>query len=1000
MGLTTTAAGARSFRAFCATVTVPETVQPNIFTTHVIQDEDNESFQPKDPIEVHALDTEEVVDAPGQLDETMTQGPTPTTVTQGQPQTTMVDLGPLTHVIPEDQEPTSMDPNDELLRWHYRLGHLSFDRIRQLARSGQLPKRLLTCKKPFCTACQYGKLMRRPWRVKGEDKKSTKVATRPGHIVSVDQLESNTPGFIAQLKGKLTQQRYNYATVFVDQFSGYSFVYLQRRLTSEETVQAKHVFERAAEQRGVKVVHYHADNGRFTDNAFIADCNAQRQSLSYCGVNAHFQNGIAERRIRDLQEQTRTSMLYAMNKWKRMILICLWPYAMRHANDVSNSTPRKGEENSPLEKFTGVPVRPKLRHFHGFGCPSYVLDNALQSGQGVPKWKQRARLGVYLGPSPSHARTVALILNPRTGHVSPQFHVKFDDFFETIGNNPTDMDTPEPTWKYLSGFVLKKDKAANQGSQGPLTNLLSPRRGATKVILDHEPSTIPDDSPLEQTGDDPVMAPPFNETGYDAAPPPPEDTLPPPTQATQQNAALATPMARQTQSGRTIRNTPRYEQSITQREQGLVAWEVLLDQDEQEQVPTAASQYQIQKALENPLAFAASDNPDILYWEQAMKAPDRAKFIEAVGTELDGYEKMGNYEPVPLSQVPKGTKLKNMVWSMRRKWRIKTQEVYKWKARLNVHGGQQEHGVHYWDTYAPVVTWQTVRFFLILSILLGWQSRQLDFVMAYPQAPAEMPLYMRLPQGYKRNGITRKTHALKLLRNVYGQKQAGRVWNKFMDQGMQEIGFKPSQFDPCLYYRGSVVFLVCIDDCIVFGPNERSIDKVVQDLRSCSRQFTVDDQGDVGDFLGIQVQKQDDGSILLTQPQLIDSIIKDLHLQASSNGKKTPSVTTSLLHKDTDGPEMTPDFHYRSVIGKLNFLEKSTRPDISISVHQCARFSENPRKSHADAVKRIGRYLLHTRDKGLIIHPNDLWQFDCWVDADFVGNWRKCDAHIDPMTSK
>ena len=221
-----------------------------------------------------------------------------------------------------------------------------------------------------------------------------------------------------------------------------------------------------------------------------------------------------------------------------------------------------------------------------------------------------------------------------------------------------------------------------------------------------------------------------------------------------------------------------------------------------------------------------------------------------------------------------------------------------------------------------------------------------------------------------------------------------------MDLGMREIGFKPSKFDPCLYYRGSVVFLVYIDDCIVFGPTNDSIDQVVTDLRASSRKFTVDDQGDVGDFLGIQVQKQEDGSILLTQPQLIDSILKDLHLQSNSHGKKTPSVTTSLLHKDINGPEMTPDFHYRSVIGKLNFLEKSTRPDISISVHQCARFSENPKKSHAEAVKRIGRYLLSTRDKGLIIRPTESWQFDCWVDADFVGNWRKSDAHIDPMTSK
>ena len=364
----------------------------------------------------------------------------------------------------------------------------------------------------------------------------------------------------------------------------------------------------------------------------------------------------------------------------------------------------------------------------------------------------------------------------------------------------------------------------------------------------------------------------------------------------------------------------------------------------------AATQYAIQKALENPIAFAASYNPDILYWDQSMKAHDWDKFIEVVGIELDAHERMGNYEPIPIDKVPKGTKLIDMVWSMQCKWRIKTQEVYKWKACLNVHGGQQEHGVHYWDTYAPVVTWQMVRFFLILFILLGWHSRQLDFVLAYPQAPAEMPLYMWLPQSYKRNGMIRKTHALKLICNVYGQKQAGRVWNKYMDQGMHEIGFMPSKFDPCLYYRGSVIFLVYIDDCIVFGPDDQSVNRVVTNLRTCSQCFTIHDQTDIGDFLGVQVQKQDDGFIKLTPPQLIESIIKDLHLQSGSNPKKMPVVTTNLLHKDSDSPDMNLDFHNCSMIGKLNFLGKSTHPDISISMHQCARFSESPKCSHARMV--------------------------------------------------
>ena len=466
VGLTTTAPGARDFRSFCATLTMPETRQMNIFATHVIPDEEeDESFQPQDPIE-----------PPTQQDDGTEKNKTAEDIMTELPKTSIINMGPVPHVIPDDQEPTSLDPHDELLRWHYRLGHLPFDRIRQLATQGQLPKRILSCKKPFCAACQYGKMTKRPWRVKGENKTNTKIATRPGQIISVDQLESNTPGLIAQLKGKLTQQRYKYATVFVDQFSGYTFVYLQKRLTSEETVMAKHSFESSADQRGVKIIHYHADNGGFADNTFIADCKAQRQGLSYCGVNAHFQNGIAERRIRDLQEQTRTSMLYAMNKWKRMVLICLWPYAMRHANDVANATPRKGEEQSPLERFSGVNITPKLRHLHAFGCPTYVLDNALQSSHRSPKWKQRSRLGVYLGPSLSHARSVALVLDPRTGHVSPQFHVKFNDFFETVQDKSTNMDAPEPEWKYLSGFAVKKGPPEPTG-RGITDRLIVPRRG-------------------------------------------------------------------------------------------------------------------------------------------------------------------------------------------------------------------------------------------------------------------------------------------------------------------------------------------------------------------------------------------------------------------------------------------------------------------------------------------------------------------------------------------
>ena len=79
------------------------------------------------------------------------------------------------------------------------------------------------------------------------------------------------------------------------------------------------------------------------------------------------------------------------------------------------------------------------------------------------------------------------------------------------------------------------------------------------------------------------------------------------------------------------------------------------------------------------------------------------------------------------------------------------------------------------------------------------------------------------------------------------------------------------------------------------------------------------------------------------------------------------------------------------MIGKLNFLEKSTRLDISFVIHQCAQFSIDPRVSHTEAILWIGLYLLGTRDKGYIMSPKE-HSLDCWVDLDFAGNWAKdCD---------
>ena len=130
---------------------------------------------------------------------------------------------------------------------------------------------------------------------------------------------------------------------------------------------------------GVSVLHYHADNGIFASLAWREACTTSHQGFSYAGVNAHFQTGVAERRIGVLQALTRPILFHAVARWPEAINAHLWPYALRLANEANNEAPAKGNKRSPIELFTKTAVMPELKHWRPFGCPVYVLDTALQT---------------------------------------------------------------------------------------------------------------------------------------------------------------------------------------------------------------------------------------------------------------------------------------------------------------------------------------------------------------------------------------------------------------------------------------------------------------------------------------------------------------------------------------------------------------------------------------------------------------------------------------------
>ena len=323
---------------------------------------------------------------------------------------------------------------ERFLRWHERCNHLSFANMLKLARKGLLPREFLKLEHdlPPCGACLFGKQGRRPKRAKTGRPIRQPDHDYPGGGVSTDQIISNQPGLVPQDAGRLTNDRITAATVFVDHFSNYSYVVLMTSPSGEETLRAKQEFEAHAASLGVRISHYHADNGRFKENIFMDDVKLHAQTISFCGVNAHHQNGIVERHNRTLTDSARTMLLHAERMWPEAVTQILWPFALKYAQHLHNHLYLDASGKCPHDKFTNVNEsildELDMADFHTFGSPCYVLESATHT----PKWNPRSSLRIFVGFSQHHARNVAMVLNPYTGLVSPQYHIVFDDHFQTL----------------------------------------------------------------------------------------------------------------------------------------------------------------------------------------------------------------------------------------------------------------------------------------------------------------------------------------------------------------------------------------------------------------------------------------------------------------------------------------------------------------------------------------------------------------------------------------
>ena len=351
-------------------------------------------------------------------------------------------------------------------------------------------------------------------------------------------------------------------------------------------------------------------------------------------------------------------------------------------------------------------------------------------------------------------------------------------------------------------------------------------------------------------------------------------------------------------------------------------------------------------------------------------------------TEIDSLHSNRVWE---LVELPEGRKPVGSKWV----FKVKTNadgSIERCKARLVAQGYSQKEGLDYDETFSPVVRSESVRSVVALASKNGLKLHQMDITTAFLNGDLNEEVFMKQPEGFISDG---QEHLVcRLDRSIYGLKQSPRCWNQALDAQLKLMGFKQSTGDPCIYTSttdGLFILAVYVDDILLAGKSQQRIAQVKSDL---GKRFQLKDMGELHYFLGVSVkQSYETGKIWIGQPAYTRAVIKKFGLE-HCKPVTTPVTPGTKLLKATEHSEMVDETLYQSAVGSLLYLSGWTRPDISFSVSNVARFCSCPTKEHWTAVKRIFRYLKGTSNYGLLYSKNDdaAGTMFGYSDADWAGD--------------
>ena len=803
-----------------------------------------------------------------------------------------------------------MAKTDTMRLIHNRLCHLHPEAIKRMIREKMvhgLPEDLDLSDTPLnCPSCVSGKMARQPYPQKNT------LAVSTSQEVG-DEVCSDTFGPLQP------PSRYGNTHVaeFIDKASAFAFLF---GIPSLDMVVSKYILVRNIfdTQLKTKIKVFRSDGHRCYDNsefktALARDGTLHKIRSPYCPE----QNAVAERRVRTIVEMARTMMIHAC------VPSYCWEDAVLHANHVRNRVATRALKGmTPFEMFWKK--KPDLQWLKPFGCLVYVL---IHKEIRDAKFDAVAMPGVLMGVSEVHSGYKVHML--QSGSIKVARDVRFyEDIYPFRKSPSTDLqwmnplDCPRPT--------------ADVSSVGSFTDPF--------VQLDQVSTKARRDANLADLYQRKVV------------------TL------------VQAPVAKRSRTG--------CGSSDTDGSSGT-----LLVTEGVETTTSTISESEIfafgHQSVENPISKEVCEFIDGMVLSTVemdmtseLDGPDRERWLEAFKVEYGAIMKTGTFAkmtPDASKMVREGKiKIHQTRPILSHKFN-EAGEIARYKVRLVVKGFTMEKGVDYDKTFAPCARMTTVRMVVAYAVALGWNVTHSDVPNAYLNGKTPHLVVIKLPPMWTEivgNEIGNNGDPAIMANSLYGAPDAGRNWNSTYTSFFLEEGYTQCVKEPCIFYKGQfpkiAIFVVWVDDNFATGGDTVELDRMHARLKE---RFNIKVLGRLSYALGIAFA-WDQSGVKMTQTAFIDKIASRFRMDGATPSTLPVQAGFKPLKKmcpkdDTERDEMK-KVPYRSAIGSLLYVALSTRPDIAYAVCSLARYNHDPGKAHWSAVKNVIKYLMHTRDMGLV----------------------------------